>query len=55
MIFDNFAKSYINLGLRINKHINGYVEHYYGPPELKKAIEIEGIISPKKYYLIVKT
>jgi hypothetical protein len=48
MILDNFAKSYINLGLRINKHINGYVEHYYGPSELKEAIEIEVKISPRK-------
>jgi hypothetical protein len=47
MIFDDFAKSYVNLGLRINKHINGYVEHYYGPPELKNAIEYESKKSPK--------
>ncbi|MFW9896125.1 MAG: hypothetical protein ACFFD7_10010 [Candidatus Thorarchaeota archaeon] len=48
MILDDFAKSYINLGLRINKHINGYVEHYYGPSELKNAIERESMKSPRK-------
>ncbi|MFW9896123.1 MAG: hypothetical protein ACFFD7_10000, partial [Candidatus Thorarchaeota archaeon] len=48
MILDNFAKGYINLGLRINKHINGFVEHYYGPLEFKNVIEIEAKKSPKK-------
>jgi len=48
MGMDDFAKNYLSLGLRINKHINGYVEHYYGPSELKKAIDAEGITSPSK-------
>lgn len=47
MDLDDFTKSYIKLGLRINKHINGYVEHYYGPPEIKKAIDAEEIVSPR--------
>lgn len=34
MEFDDFAKDYYLLGLRINKHIDGYVEHYYGPSEV---------------------
>ncbi len=48
MDLNEFAKSYICLGLRINKHIDGYVEHYYGPPELKKMVDIEEKRSPKK-------
>jgi hypothetical protein len=48
MELDNFAKSYISLGLRINKHIDGYVEHYYGPLKIKEAIDIEERFSPKK-------
>ncbi|MFX1418641.1 MAG: hypothetical protein ACFE9N_06955 [Promethearchaeota archaeon] len=48
MDLDNFAKGYICLGLRINKHINGYVEYYYGPTELKDLIGAEGKISPKR-------
>ncbi|MHA2180709.1 MAG: hypothetical protein ACXAAH_04715 [Promethearchaeota archaeon] len=47
MMLDNFANSYLKLGLRIDKHINGYVEHYYGPSELKNTIEREGKKSPK--------
>ena len=46
MDLNEFAKSYICLGLRINKHIDGYVEHYYGPQELKKMVDIEGKLSP---------
>lgn len=46
MDLNEFAKSYIRLGLRINKHINGYVEHYYGPPKLKKMVDIEEKYSP---------
>jgi len=48
MELDDFAKGYILLGLRINKHINGYVEHYYGPPKLKKIVDSEEISSPNK-------
>ena len=46
MELDDFAKDYILLGLRINKHINGYVEHYYGPPKLKKIVDSEELSSP---------
>jgi len=48
MELDDFAKDYILLGLRINKHINGYVEHYYGPPKLKKLVDLEELSSPNK-------
>jgi hypothetical protein len=44
---NDFAERYLTLGLRINKHINGYVEHYYGPPEIKKKVDLEEKISPK--------
>jgi len=46
MELNNFAKDYILLGLRINKHIDGYVEHYYGPPKLKKIVDSEELSSP---------
>ena len=45
---DEFAKDYLYLGLRINKHINGYVEYYYGPPEIKRFVDYEQTRSPKK-------
>ncbi|MBY9021436.1 MAG: hypothetical protein KGD67_10275 [Candidatus Lokiarchaeota archaeon] len=48
MELDDFAEAYILLGLRINKHIDGYVEHYYGPPKLKKIVDSEELSSPNK-------
>lgn len=50
MNLDEFAKSFITLGLRINRHIDGYVDHYYGPPDLKEAVDTELIISPNKLF-----
>jgi len=47
MKLNDFAKDYLRLGLRINKHINGYVEYYYGPPEIKDMINTENPKSPK--------
>jgi len=47
MELNEFARSYLCLGLRINKHIPGYVEYYYGPPELKKKVDLEELISPR--------
>ncbi|UCC21039.1 MAG: hypothetical protein JSV62_07105 [Promethearchaeota archaeon] len=48
MDLDDFTKCYLCLGLRINQHINGYVEHYYGPSEFKDLIKAEGKVSPIK-------
>ena len=47
-ILTDFAKNYYILGLRIDKHIPGYVEHYYGPSDLKKQVLLEEKRSPKK-------
>jgi hypothetical protein len=46
MELNDFAIKYLCLGLRINKHIDGYVEHYYGPPKLKKMVDMEEKCSP---------
>ncbi|MFX0009990.1 MAG: hypothetical protein ACFE9R_06725, partial [Candidatus Hermodarchaeota archaeon] len=48
MKLSQFARDYLTLGLRINKHIPGYVEHYYGPIDVKQRIDDETIRSPKK-------
>ena len=47
MDLNEFAKLYICLGLRINKHISGYVEHYYGPSEFERIVDTEDKLSPK--------
>jgi len=58
MDLDDFAKNYLSLGLRINKYIDGYVEHYYGPPEIKRKVDLEDKLSPKDllkdYYNLYK-
>jgi hypothetical protein len=33
-----FNENYLRLTLEIDKHIEGYVDAYYGPPELKAAV-----------------
>ncbi|MHA2049935.1 MAG: hypothetical protein ACW986_09995 [Promethearchaeota archaeon] len=47
LVLDEFGKNYLLLGLRIGKLIDGYVESYYGPPELKEIVDKENPYSPK--------
>lgn len=47
MELDDFGKNYLLLGLRIGKLIDGYVDAYFGPPELKHTVEKEKPHSPK--------
>jgi len=39
------------LALRIDKHIKGYVDFYFGPEKLRKIVNNEVITSPKKLLL----
>jgi hypothetical protein len=36
---DEFSRGYLRLTLEINKHIDGYVDSYYGPDDLKAEVE----------------
>src|SRR3546814_7010774 len=36
---DEIAASYLRLSLEIGTHEPGYIDAYYGPPQLKKAAE----------------
>jgi hypothetical protein len=38
--------SYIELGLRLGRHIDGLVDAYYGPPELAQQVEAEELQAP---------
>jgi hypothetical protein len=40
------AVNYILLGLRLGRHVDGLVDAYYGPPELKKQVEDEPLAEP---------
>jgi hypothetical protein len=39
------AERYLVLGLRLGKHVDGLVDAYYGPPELKEQVDSEEQIS----------
>ena len=32
---------YLELGLRLGKHVDGLVDSYYGPPEIKERVDAE--------------
>jgi hypothetical protein len=40
------AVEYIELGLRLGKHLDGLVDSYYGPPEIKERIDAEELREP---------
>ena len=42
------AARYIELGLRLGRHIDGLVDAYYGPPELAQQVEAEEVEAPAK-------
>jgi hypothetical protein len=37
---------YLELGLRLGRHVDGFVDAYYGPPELAHRVEAEPVQSP---------
>lgn len=38
---DSFGRDYLRLVLSIDRHIDGYIDAYYGPPELKAEVAAE--------------
>jgi len=50
-----FGIEFLLLALRIDKHIKGYVDFYFGPKKLRKIVDSEAITSPKKLLLDSKT
>lgn len=38
---------YVLLGLRLGRHIDGLIDAYFGPPELKAAVEAEELAPPE--------
>jgi hypothetical protein len=43
---DNWGRDYVLLGLRMEKHVPGFVDGYFGPPDLKARVEGEGAPRP---------
>ncbi len=48
MKLDNYGRSYLTLTLEIDKHIDGYVDAYYGPEEIKTAVSATPKRAPAK-------
>jgi hypothetical protein len=40
------AERYLELGLRLGKHVDGLVDAYYGPAELKQQVDAEKTVEP---------
>ena len=46
MKISEFGVNFLQLALRINKHINGYIDFYIGPKELSQIVNSELTVSP---------
>jgi hypothetical protein len=42
------AENYLLLGLRLGRHVDGLVDSYYGPAELKEQVDAEELIPPAR-------
>jgi hypothetical protein len=40
------AERYLQLGLRLGRHVDGFVDSYYGPAELKEQVDAEEPVAP---------
>jgi len=47
-ILSKFGEDFLLLPLRIDKHIRGYVDFYYGPEKLHQNVDNEPLTSPNK-------
>jgi hypothetical protein len=44
----DFGVRYLRLGLQIGRHVEGMVDAYFGPPELKAAVDAEPPVDPRE-------
>jgi len=44
----NHAERYLLLGLRLGRHVDGLVDAYYGPPELKEQLDAEELVPAER-------
>jgi len=45
---DNFGKSFIQLALKIYRHIDGYVDAYYGLEEFRERVDESEAVPPQQ-------
>jgi hypothetical protein len=46
-VTEQVAERYLRLGLRLDRHVEGIVDAYYGPTELVTAVESESPVEPR--------
>ncbi len=39
---------YLELGLRLGRHVDGFVDAYYGPPALADRVDAEPVLPPAR-------
>jgi hypothetical protein len=42
----SLAERYVQLGLRLGKHVDGLVDGYFGPAQLQETVDREGTVEP---------
>ena len=45
---DDVVTRYLELGLRLGRHIDGLVDAYFGPPDLARRVEAEPVLAPAR-------
>jgi len=48
-----FGEDFLLTALRINKHIEGYVDFYYGPEKFSQIVDNEAKTSPRKLLIVL--
>jgi hypothetical protein len=43
---DDVVERYLELGLRLGRHIDGFVDAYFGPPEIKRRVDAAPVVTP---------
>ena len=43
---ESIVERYLDLGLRLGRHVDGFVDAYYGPPALAERAEREPVVDP---------
>ena len=45
---ESVVEDYLRLGLRLGRHVEGFVDAYYGPPYLAREAAGEAIVAPAR-------
>jgi hypothetical protein len=46
-VSESVAERYVQLGLQLDRHVDGAVDAYFGPPELKAGVDAEPPAEPR--------